>query len=123
MAGLFQEVGDLGELHDGAVSSAKGEFAEERDAVEGGTVDLDADRDDAVAFEHGRGGLTQHSSVERGGDVRGGEAEALGINGAHAETQGRAGGDEAVVGVHDTGDLLQLLLNFRRFLSQKFDVR
>ena len=52
---------------------------------EAALVHQHADVHHAVAFEHAGRGLAEHRGVHGGGDVVGGEAEALRIGVAHAQ--------------------------------------
>ena len=100
----------------------KRQLAQRRDTIDAGAVNQNADVHDAIPLQHGRGFLAEHGGVYRRRHICGGQAEPLCICVAHTQADRRASVDQSIFGIHDAFNLLQLLLDFRRFLFQEFHV-
>ena len=68
-----------------------------------GRVHVHADAHDAVAFEHGGGGLAEHGDVDGLGDVVGVQAIALRVGVANPQMDRRAGVNQTVEDIHHAG--------------------
>jgi hypothetical protein len=87
LAGLLDDVGDLGELDDAAGGGVQRQGEEGVFNLYLRGIDEHAEVHHAVAFEHAGGGLAEQGGVDDAGDGAGGEAKALRLQMPHADGQ------------------------------------